>query len=825
MNTKTYTTKNGISYWTTTGDDADNILTGSALAEGTYRDLLIGGAGDDTLGGGRGSDTLDGGDGQDRLNGGDGSNSLTGGAGNDVLDGSGGNDTVNGGTGNDVIAGGDDNDLLIQQDWFGTDRFDGGRGTDTLDYSGAATDAVALPDGSPPEASVHVSLVTGTVVKYLDGVASATDTIRNVDLFIVTAFNDTLDGNSGANMLEGRLGNDLLNGGDGDDTLNGDFGANFLNQNDTVGGDDTLNGGAGNDSLSGGAGNDYFVQDSAYGGDKIDGGIGIDTVDYSHSDINGIAANLASGKVAKYANGYQKGVDTLRNIETLIATDFNDTLTGGGANALLLAGAGDDHFAMLVAAGNDTLDGGSGLNTMEYSSAPSGAAVLIDFQAGTVSKYQNDRLIGVDVYTNIASVTASGGADTLTGSDKNDILNGGAGNDVLNGGDGNDVLNGGAGNDVLNGGDGNDVLNGGTGNDALNGGNGDDRFIQTSAAAVTTIDGAVGSDTLDYSQLKGGISANLAAYWDGPAHSFIGIVEKHTGSALAGTDTFLNIDTLIGTAYNDTLTGGADPDMLQGEAGNDVLVGGWNNNDTLFGGSGNDTLSGSSSMAVQTDYMAGDDGDDVFVIHQTYGNETMDGGSGFDTVDYSDLNPFIDQGLVVDLAAGTAFRDHGGWGGYSNDTDLLRNIEGVRGSWLSDVLTGDDKDNVLRGYKSDDTLNGAGGNDKLFGDTGDDLILQKDVIGDDTIDGGDGIDILQYDASFTIEVDMAHHTVRKYQGDVLMGVDTFKNIENVARTLHAATSGTTADAPGADNVTATDGGQVIVVGIPGAPVSTLHISE
>ena len=68
---------------------------------------------------------------------------------------------------------------------------------------------------------------------------------------------------------------------------------------------------------------------------------------------------------------------------------------------------------------------------------------------------------------------------------------------------------------------------------------------------------------------------------------------------------------VIGTAYNDTLTGGADPDMLQGEAGNDVLVGGWNNNDTLFGGSGNDTLSGSANMAVQTDYMAGDDGDDV----------------------------------------------------------------------------------------------------------------------------------------------------------------------------------------------------------------------
>ena len=137
-----------------------------------------------------------------------------------------------------MIAGGDDDDLLLQSDFTGTDRFDGGRGTDTLDYSDRRID----------NGAVHVSLAKGTVDKFLDGVLNATDTIRNVDRFIVTSLNDTLEGNSGANVFDGRLGDDVLNGGDGNDTLAGDFSANDEDP-PNAGGNDTLNGGSGNDSL------------------------------------------------------------------------------------------------------------------------------------------------------------------------------------------------------------------------------------------------------------------------------------------------------------------------------------------------------------------------------------------------------------------------------------------------------------------------------------------------------------------------------------------------------------------------------------------------
>lgn len=754
-------TKHGITYWNISSDDEDDILTGSQRSGAFYRDSISGGAGNDTLSGGSGTDTLDGGEGDDRLLGGSGSHSMDGGNGNDTVGGLGGDDTINGGSGNDVIAGGDDDDLLLQSDFTGTDRFDGGRGTDTLDYS----------DRSIDNGAVHVSLAKGTVDKFLDGVLSATDTIRNVDRFIVTAHNDTLDGNNGANVLDGLLGDDVLNGGDGNDTLAGDFSANDEDP-PNAGGNDTLNGGSGNDSLYGGVGNDRFLQNSVFGGDKIDGGADLDTVDYSGLNspgATGIIASLVTGKVQKFSFGYARSVDVLRNVETLIASDFNDTLTGGGHDNLLAGGAGNDHFAMLVAAGNDTLDGGSGSDKLDYSGDPAAflnahiiyatatglvyelndLAVKFDLLAGTVSKFHHKELIGTDNFTNIESFVGSGSADTLIGSDGNDLFDGNTGNDVMNGGAGNDVLVGGAGDDI---------------------------FRQTDLAGSDSFAGASGKDTLDYSQLAigaGKLSISLAS----------GEAVKEDATAHVAIDHFSGIEKVIGSDSADDITGSANADTLEGGQGNDSLRGG-SGSDSVSGGDGDDRLvqgNPTKNDTIGAAVLAASAAAQV-EIGWNGDSDTIDGGSGFDTLDYSNFNGGIAGSHVsVNLDAGTATKTyHDGF----SVIDTLRSIETVIGTGNGDDLIGSVNPDDLRGGGGNDTLNGGADADKIFGGDGDDLLQQNDRNSNDTFAGGDGADTLDYTLIPKnlgyVTIDWVNHRVHKFsQTEAPLGIDDFSGIETI----------------------------------------------
>ncbi len=145
---------------------------------------------------------------------------------------------------------------------------------------------------------------------------------------------------------------------------------------------------------------------------------------------------------------------------------------------------------------------------------------------------------------------------------------GGAGNDAVTGNAAANVLWGNGGNDRLIGGDGNDNLVGGAGADRLDGGN--------------------GTDLANYSNATAGIVADL--YSPG----------SNTGEA-AG-DTYVSMERLYGSAFNDTLRGDNRANLLNGLAGNDVLNG-RGGNDTLIGGEGADRLiggGGSDTFVFQT---------------------------------------------------------------------------------------------------------------------------------------------------------------------------------------------------------------------------------
>lgn len=124
---------------------------------------------------------------------------------------------INGTPGDDVLVGTPVDEILLGG--AGNDQLTGGGGADVLD-GGSGIDT-ARYDNSP--AAVTIDLAAGTG---LGGDAQG-DTLIGIENVVGSAFNDTLRGDGGANVLiggagddilQGRGGNDLLVGGDGIDT-------------------------------------------------------------------------------------------------------------------------------------------------------------------------------------------------------------------------------------------------------------------------------------------------------------------------------------------------------------------------------------------------------------------------------------------------------------------------------------------------------------------------------------------------------------------------------------------------------------------------------
>ena len=125
--------------------------------------------------------------------------------------------------------------------------------------------------------------------------------------------------------------------------------------------------------------------------------------------------------------------------------------------------------------------------------------------------------------------------------------------------------------------------------------------------------------------------------------------------------------------------------------------------------------------------LRGGSADDVLI--GLGGDNRLDGGDGYDTVDYS----FAFEAVSVSLfQVGEQFT------GVSNDT-LVR-VENIVGSYESDILGGTGRQNGVDGGAGDDFIDGGRGNDHLFGGDGNDHIMGG--VGNDVIEGGSGNDTL-----------------------------------------------------------------------------------
>jgi Ca2+-binding RTX toxin-like protein len=517
--------------------------------------------------------TITGDETDNNLQGGAGTDTLYGLGGNDILVGLAENDFLDGGADNDTLDGGEGNDTL-----FGGEGFNiliGGAGNDTLigrSFAQGANNTFG-DNASYANATAAITATMSANSQVTGDASVGTDTLQNIDRVIGSAFNDTFTA----------------------DTLVSNQFGNFI----------AFEGGAGNDTITGN-GNTRVTYLSATAGVTVN----LHT-NQAYSTLANDAANIGSDTFFGVVNSVQ-------------GSAFDDTITGSNVERFEQFRGG---------AGNDTIDGGGGLqDRVDYRNSAAGiVATFTGSGTGTVQ----DGFGTVDTLINIEQIRGSEFADQITGDGGNNVIEGAGGADVLVGGLGVDTLN----------------------------------FIATTSGSGVTINllttEATGGDATG-DVISGFENITGSRYAD----NLTGDNTSNRLDGQGGNDMLFGLggdDTLIGGDGDDTLDGGSGVNQFFGDAGNDTINGGANN-DTLNGGIGNDTLSGGT-------------GNNTFIGGA--GNDTLIGGTqggrlDFNTADYSSATAGI-----------TAYLSDASWvtGNESVGTDTLSSIDQIIGTNFADSFT------------------------------------------------------------------------------------------------------------------------------------------
>ena len=272
----------------------------------------------------------------------------------------------------------------------------------------------------------------------------------------------------------------------------------------------------------------------------------------------------------------------------------------------------------------------------------------------------------------------------------------------------------------------------------LTGGDDNDSFVFTDGAGVSgRIDGAGGSNMLDWTDYTTGVTVNLA------------------GQSATVAGGFTNIDQLQGSDGSDELIG---PDATATWTMLDVDAG---------------EVSTADATVTFTNFenLTGGDHADTFVLLPDTGiSGTLTGGDGHDIVDYSDR----DTAISFNLAAGMA-----------TDVGSFAGIEELVGSTdTADQLTGDDTPNtwnLTADYAGD--INGEmfrfSGIEQIVGGADDDHFNVGPAVTDmGTIDGGDGNDLL----SFATRNDGMSIELTGTNAGTVDGLGSFAQVENLTGT-------------------------------------------
>ena len=392
----------------------------------------------------------------------------------------------------DDLSGGDDDHLaltgaLTGHAWNldGTDAGQVGNvGFSGIEHllGGGGEDTFRFADG----ASVSGSIDAGGGSDTLD--YSASTGSRTVDLDDVAASN--------AESVIGGSGSDTLVGSDAGDTWQLDS-----TDSGSVGG---IEFGA-FENLQGGSGDDTVVfGDGADISGNLDTGAGSDTLDYSASTTP-VTVDLTDTSRA----GYESVIGSA-GADTIVGTDAGDTwqITGAGSGSVagisfssfenLRGGSGDDSF--VFAGGSvSSIDGGGGIDTLDYSALGSG--ITVDLAGGTAD------LAGS--ISGIESVLLGAGDDTLLGALQAVSADLGAGSDTLDlGAVASDLSITVSADGSISASDGSAAVTGISGVDNIVGGSATTTVVFADGAGVSgTISGS--AVVLDYTAYTGDVSVDL----------------------------------------------------------------------------------------------------------------------------------------------------------------------------------------------------------------------------------------------------------------------------------------------------------------------------
>ena len=386
---------------------------------------------------------------------------------------------------------------------------------------------------------------------------------------------------------------------------------------------------AATNNFTGGAGTDTFSGPGG-GNDVLDGAGGADSFSIDGDQIGTINGGSGTDTVTATDNQFNQAL-VFSNVEVLKTTTSNLYSTVAQVNqfATIQAG-GTDFYSFLQGVGG----------TIDYSTRIA-SPVLLHVEAGLCDS--------------AVQITGTSRADFLLASNFDDALNGGADNDTLYGLSGNDTLNGGAGADAMDGGIGNDTyyvdnagdtiaefagkgtldkvattisytletgveveqmqttsasgtkainltgnefaqkIYGNDGDNDLAGGGADDTLIGNGGA--DDLNGGSGSDTASYAGATERVTASL------------GNAAINTGDAKG--DTYVSVENLFGTGFDDALNGQNNANDINGAAGNDTIKG-YGGDDTLTGGLGKDNFVFNSALLTAgvddiTDFNVADD--------------------------------------------------------------------------------------------------------------------------------------------------------------------------------------------------------------------------
>ena len=165
---------------------------------------------------------------------------------------------------------------------------------------------------------------------------------------------------------------------------------------------------------SGGAGDD--VIEIGRGQETIDGGGGVNTQPFAAAPRS-VSVDLGLGQ------GTGPGSFTIHNIQHLIGSGFDDTLTAGAGGATLIAGSGHDTLVggagddtLVAGAGDDMMTGGGGADSFVYS-VGDGQLTIGDFGA-----HGDNDLLNIYGYSDAQSITQQGADALVTLSMSDSIL-------------------------------------------------------------------------------------------------------------------------------------------------------------------------------------------------------------------------------------------------------------------------------------------------------------------------------------------------------------------------------------------------------------------